>query len=328
MAKQNPTLTQEESDFQSKWDTDSDEILRFDEISETDPTNVTNPRYRLAPEYFRIYLETRPSKLATRALRHALNMWWVVQGVSDEVQEAIKQISHEEDYEKDVWNDVEHCVFSTLSEEDWPEEGLALMEELMEKVTPLRSKSILLFKVAQWWHYKGEIQKARRGYEQILTWDASQWHVDRAPGLIHECDNLHIGQIAPRFSARDIDGNLVDLDDQIGKVVILDFWSTDCPFCYDEFPHLRRLSEKFGEDRLTLIGIALDKDFKQLQQTMEQEQITWPQICEGNGWEDPLAKLFNIWSLPNIYILDKDSRIAFKQKRGEEIEQAVASLVV
>ena len=50
------------------------------------------------------------------------------------------------------------------------------------------------------------------------------------------------GDVAPDFTARDVDGNTFRLADHLGKeVILLDFWSTFCEPCKAEFPHLRAL---------------------------------------------------------------------------------------
>lgn len=36
---------------------------------------------------------------------------------------------------------------------------------------------------------------------------------------------LNVGEYAPSFSLEDMDGNIVNLEDYLGKVVMLNFWS-------------------------------------------------------------------------------------------------------
>jgi thiol-disulfide isomerase/thioredoxin len=47
----------------------------------------------------------------------------------------------------------------------------------------------------------------------------------------------------------------VKLSDYLGKVVVLDFWTTSCPPCRDEVPHLDALQTRFGEQGLLVFGL-------------------------------------------------------------------------
>jgi thiol-disulfide isomerase/thioredoxin len=50
------------------------------------------------------------------------------------------------------------------------------------------------------------------------------------------------------------EGNVQKLKDLQGKVVILDFWATNCPPCIKEIPHLLELKAYYGTD-LEIVGL-------------------------------------------------------------------------
>jgi peroxiredoxin len=256
-------------------------------------------------------------------------MWGNLKGVSDQVQAALKHIS----YEEDVWDKIEHGLMRSFYEhDDRQKEAILLLEELVEKVVPLKSRSALLCTLADTWEREGEIGKARQGFEQIIEWDASEWHVDHARGHLYEFDNLNIGQSAPQFSLPDIDGNHVDLAGYQGKVVVLHFWGTGCGFCQFIYPSLRQIAQEYSKDKVALIGISEDRDFDALRVKITEEKFTWPQICEGNGWKDTVFKLYNVGGIPREYIINQAGKIAFKlsgggKGSGEKLEEAVRSLV-
>ncbi len=166
-----------------------EEVDQFYETAE-DYSGENNPQHRLAPEFFQFYLEKRPSEIATKALSNAFTMWGNLKGVSDQVQAALKHIS----YAEDVWDEVEHGLLRSFGEHDGRQkEAILLLEELVEKVVPSKSRSALLYTLANNWKYEGKTGKARRGFEQIIAWDASEWHVGLARGHLYEFDNLNLG---------------------------------------------------------------------------------------------------------------------------------------
>lgn len=55
-----------------------------------------------------------------------------------------------------------------------------------------------------------------------------------------------------------ISGQTFDLQSLIGKPVLITFWSTDCPSCIEEIPHLIELHEKYAKHGFRLIAIAME----------------------------------------------------------------------
>lgn len=51
------------------------------------------------------------------------------------------------------------------------------------------------------------------------------------------------------------EGKTTKLNEMRGKVVILDFWATNCPPCLEEIPHLIELQTKYGADALQIFGL-------------------------------------------------------------------------
>lgn len=67
-----------------------------------------------------------------------------------------------------------------------------------------------------------------------------------------------IGQAAPEFTLRNLDGEEVRLSDFLGSVVILDFWRSTCPACREAMPYLEILRKQYQERGLVIITISLD----------------------------------------------------------------------
>ena len=52
-----------------------------------------------------------------------------------------------------------------------------------------------------------------------------------------------------------VEGVTKKLKDLQGKIVVLDFWATNCPPCLKEIPHLKELQAKYGRENLEVIGL-------------------------------------------------------------------------
>lgn len=123
-----------------------------------------------------------------------------------------------------------------------------------------------------------------------------------------------------------------------GKVIVVDFWATNCLPCMKEFPHLVELDTKYKKDGLLAISVSLDdpadaeKRAKILKFLDKQkaDQLTNVQI--DDAW-DFVAQKLGINAIPCVYVFNQDGRIAGKWSDQTmavdyaEIEKTVAGLL-
>ena len=308
MTEQNTTLTQEEEEFKTKFKAAWEEIRHFRKTAKDyrEIDGEVDPQHRLAPEFFQIYLDKKPAQIASEALKSAFAMWSNVRA-SGKMIESLRHVH----YQEDVWDGIVPSLMRSFYNDGREEEKIPFLENLVQQVVPLKSRSSLLYTLAESWMDKGEKEKARQGFKQIIKWNAAEWFVEHAKGYLYEFDSLNIGQPAPHFAVQDVNSNLIDLETFCGRILVLHFWSTDCGACHMIYPHLRKIDQDYPKDELALIGASGDTDFDVLRIKIKEENFTWPQICEGNGWKDTVFKLYNVVAIPAVYILDDSGDIAY-----------------
>ncbi|WP_458627119.1 redoxin domain-containing protein [Winogradskyella sp. PC D3.3] len=144
---------------------------------------------------------------------------------------------------------------------------------------------------------------------------------------------VEIGKIAPNFEAPTPDGKMVSLNESKGKVTIIDFWAAWCGPCRRENPNVVKIYEKYHDQGLEIIGVSLDgtrtqKDPKQAWlNAIETDKLTWTQVSNLKYFQDPIAQLYNIRSIPAVFILDAEGKIAAKNLRGIALERKVQELL-
>jgi len=55
--------------------------------------------------------------------------------------------------------------------------------------------------------------------------------------------------------------------------------------------------------------------------------MNWYHVSNLKFWNEPVARLYNINSIPATFILDKDGIIVAKKLRGDALEQKIAELL-
>ena len=145
--------------------------------------------------------------------------------------------------------------------------------------------------------------------------------------------HLEIGKIAPNFEAPTPDGKMLSLDQIKGKVTIVDFWAAWCGPCRRENPNVVNIYNKYHKDGLEIIGVSLDGQSRQQDpkkawiEAIKKDGLTWHQVSNLNYFNDPVAKLYNIRSIPATFIFDAEGKIVAKNLRGKALENKVKELL-
>ena len=144
---------------------------------------------------------------------------------------------------------------------------------------------------------------------------------------------LKIGKVAPSFEGITHTNNKVSLNDIKGKVTIIDFWAAWCAPCRRENPNVVKVYNQYHDQGLEIISVSLDgsrtqKNPKQAWiDAIEKDNLTWTHVSSLQYFNDPIAQLYNITSIPATYILDKDGIIVAKNLRGKALELKIKELI-
>lgn len=123
---------------------------------------------------------------------------------------------------------------------------------------------------------------------------------------------------APAFQLTGESGTKVKLSLYRGKIVLLNFWATDCGGCVLEVPKLTEIERAFRHDDFTVVGVDMDMPYGGLKTAKE----AWKRVRSftvSHGMNYPvlmgnsaIERLYRINAYPASFIIDKSGRIAAK----------------
>ena len=136
-----------------------------------------------------------------------------------------------------------------------------------------------------------------------------------------------IGEVAPAFEGPTPNGELVSLVSLKGKVTIIDFWASWCRPCRIENPNLVRLYKRMHDKGLEIVGVSLDKNKSSWARAIEDDGLSWNHVSNLKYWQDPIALLYGVRSIPAAFVLNKDGVIVAKNLRGAQLDAKIEELL-
>lgn len=175
-----------------------------------------------------------------------------------------------------------------------------------------------------------DVTKLKSAFEKLAKPLQEGRYGKKVAEAISKLNSVEVGQKAPDFKAKTPEGQEVSLMQSLGaKVTIIDFWASWCRPCRVENPNMVALYNDYKDQGLAMIGVSLDKegDNQAWKDAIAQDKLTWTHVSNLKFWNDPIAVLYNVKSIPAVYILDAKGVIVAKNIRGAELRAKVAELV-
>ncbi|WP_312093974.1 redoxin domain-containing protein [Niallia sp.] len=134
-------------------------------------------------------------------------------------------------------------------------------------------------------------------------------------------NGLNIGDKAPNFTLKDLNGNKVQLSDFKGKSVMINFWTTWCPPCKKEMLDIETFSKEQKEHWVVLAVNVDGGNELGVRQFVQERKLTFPVLMDE---KDMVANQYHILSIPTTYFLNKEGVIinkAFTMLTLEEMKE-------
>lgn len=136
-----------------------------------------------------------------------------------------------------------------------------------------------------------------------------------------------VGETAPDFTLKGIDGQQVSLSDFRGQYVLVSFWASWCPYCRQENPHLLKLYEKYGGENFEILGVSLDRSHEAWLRGISEDGLLWPQISDLQGWQNEASSKYAVSSIPANVLIDPQGVIIERNVPHEDLGNTLNQLL-
>ncbi|MDQ6609392.1 MAG: AhpC/TSA family protein [Bacteroidota bacterium] len=132
-----------------------------------------------------------------------------------------------------------------------------------------------------------------------------------------------IGTNAIDFTQNDVSDKPVSLSSFKGKYVLIDFWASWCRPCRAENPNVVKIYKKFKDKNFTVLGVSLDQQKDAWVKAIERDGLAWTHVSDLQQWNNAVAQLYRVQSIPQNFLIDPNGKIVAKDLRGEDLEKTL-----
>ena len=129
---------------------------------------------------------------------------------------------------------------------------------------------------------------------------------------------VEVGKPAPNFTGTDINGKTVKLSDYKGKIVVLESYNSDCPFCNNQYQTgaIQEQQKALAAKGVVWIIVNSVAPSNPSHRTPEQARAEWTQrkinaavwLDDGTG---TIGHLYDMRTTPHMFVVDKDGTLAY-----------------
>ncbi|MSP14967.1 MAG: redoxin domain-containing protein [Chloroflexi bacterium] len=122
---------------------------------------------------------------------------------------------------------------------------------------------------------------------------------------------LELGESAPDFTLPDLQDKAYHLADFRGRLVVLDFWSAECPISEKYDPYFAAHYAAWQDLGVTFLAIDSNAGYTvaEMQRVAAERHLPFP-ILRDQG--NKVADQYGALTTPHIYILDRQGCVAYQ----------------
>ena len=136
-----------------------------------------------------------------------------------------------------------------------------------------------------------------------------------------------IGEKYVDFEMQNTIGEIEKLSDFNDKIVLLEFWSSNCGPCRQENPNLVKTFQKYNQKGFEIFAVSQDTKKSSWLKAIEKDELPWKQVSDLKGRDNSASLIYGINGIPDNFLIDRNGIIIARNLRGEKLNEKLAELM-
>jgi peroxiredoxin len=118
------------------------------------------------------------------------------------------------------------------------------------------------------------------------------------------------GELVDDFTLTDIGGKPHKLSQYQGSLVVITFWSAECPVSQEYDAYFNGLLDRYPEAQVVVLGVDSNVNYGQeeINRAATERGVRFPVLRDANC---AIADRFGALTTPHVYIVDEAGRLAY-----------------
>ncbi len=172
--------------------------------------------------------------------------------------------------------------------------------------------------------FSGKDDQARKYYQTLAESFPKSTAAPRATGAIRRLDI--VGKPL-QLKAAELRRGSIDVQKLQGRVVLVDFWATNCDPWKNDLPRLKEIYARYHDKGFEIVGVSLDGDKAEVAKFVQSNKISWPVAFETGGLDSSVAQEFGIIALPTQFLVGADGKVISRSVHPSQLEEELRKLL-
>ena len=131
----------------------------------------------------------------------------------------------------------------------------------------------------------------------------------------------------PALKLESLKGDILDLKDEAGKVVLVQFWATYCTPCRVEMPSMNNLIKKLESKKVPfkIIAINMGETKEEVQKFVDEVKPEFTILMDSTGEN---TQAWNVFAAPSNFVIDTKGKIRYTLYGGVEWDSEEITKVI
>ena len=140
---------------------------------------------------------------------------------------------------------------------------------------------------------------------------------------------LDIGQKAPNFTLKSTAGENLNLVEQRGQIIIINFWASWCGPCRKEMPMLQSFYSKYNSLGVSVWGINVEQENQAGRDFLADLDLTFPIFFDS---KNTISADYQVEAMPTTVIVDRNGKVrylfrGYKDGYDKKYAKAIKTLI-